>query len=380
LLTPADFTSARQPQYLAVPGSWHRQGDYSVLGYGTYRLRIRLPDTRHGLSIFFPVINSSAKIWINGELVRETGIVAPNARDYKAQLKSTIVSIPKHVAEVELVMQVANFVYFSGGIGAAPQLETTMTLFERVARRNGIENIIAGCLLALFVYQLILFFLYQRAQSYLWLALICLGVAMRALITHGGSFLLPNLFPDVSWDLWKRIEFGCIYAATALFPLYVHDLFPQQAPKKPLAVFVAVAMILCLMVMLTPQPVFGGLLEVCHISLLAGFIYAVYSIGRAWRQGNPDARIIMVGVLVSFPFIFGEILKNSRLVSYDVGFSYLVETGLLVFLLFQVYLLAHHYSKSYKNLEALNQSLEKRVEERAGELRTANTVSSKVSS
>jgi signal transduction histidine kinase len=139
-------------------------------------------------------------------------------------------------------------------------------------------------------------------------------------------------------------------------------------------VFVAWASIMCATVVVTPQHVYGRLLDVCHVGLLFTFIYAVYAIGRAWRAGNQDARVILLGVLSSFPFILGEILQNTALISVNIDFMYLVEMGVLVFLLFQVYLLANHYAKSYRNLELLNQNLEKIVEERTGELRTANTV------
>jgi len=71
--------------------------------------------------------------------------------------------------------------------------------------------------------------------------LICLGVALRAMIVHGGSFLLPNLFPTVDWEFWKKVEFGSVYAIAALFPLYVYDLFPAQAPRKPIWFFVAIS-------------------------------------------------------------------------------------------------------------------------------------------
>jgi signal transduction histidine kinase len=226
----------------------------------------------------------------------------------------------------------------------------------------------------MFIYQIILYSLYQRGKPYLWLALICLGVALRSLIVHGGSFLLPNLLPGVSWEIWKKIEFGSIYAIIAIFPLYVYHLFISHAPKKPVYLFSGVAIILCTVVLFTPQHTYGKFLDVCHIGLLFGFIYAVYSISRAWRAGNPDARTILIGVLCSFPFILGEILQNTALFSINVDFNYLVEMGVLVFLLFQVYLLANHYAKSYRNLELLNQNLEKMVEERTGELRTANTV------
>jgi len=60
----------------------------------------------------------------------------------------------------------------------------------------------------MFFYQVILYFLYQRGKPHLWLSLICLVVALRALIVHGGSFLLPNLFPTIEWEIWKKIEFG----------------------------------------------------------------------------------------------------------------------------------------------------------------------------
>ena len=104
------------------------------------------------------------------------------------------------------------------------------------------------------------------------------------------------------------------------------------------------------------------------------FVYAVYSIVKAWRAGNPDARVIFFGVMASFPFILTEILKNSLFHPVSFGFMYLVELGVLVFLLFQVYLLAHHYAKSYQKLETVNQDLERIVGERTSQLSTANKV------
>ncbi|HEY3430245.1 MAG TPA: sensor histidine kinase, partial [Cyclobacteriaceae bacterium] len=227
---------------------------------------------------------------------------------------------------------------------------------------------------AMFMYQMILYFLYHRGKPHLWLSLICLGVALRALIVHGGSFLLPNLFSDVSWEIWKKIEFGSVYAIVALFPLYVYQLFIEHAPKKPLYVLCGISAGLVLAVLVTPQYTYGPLLEIAHLGLLLGFIYAVYSIGRAWRKGNKDARVIFFGVIASFPFILAEILKNSQFLPFNIGFLYLVEMGVLVFLLFQVYLLANHYAKAYQNLETLNLTLEKTVQERTAELTTANTV------
>lgn len=367
LLTPEEIRKARDVAYITVPGSWHRQGDYPVKGFATLRAKIILPSDQSGLALLFPVISSAARIYINGTLVGETGVVADTEDGYEPALKSTMLPLPKNVSEVEVVVQIANFSYFSSGIAYTPTLGKATDVLAEAGRTNGVQNFFAGALVAMCIYQLIMFFLYHRGRSYLWLALICLGVALRAMTVHGGSFLLPNLFPSVDWEIWKKLEFGSVYGIVALFPLYVYALFKEHAPRKPLVILLGVAGVMLLAVIFTRQYVYGQLLDVAHLALLLCFIYAVYSITSAWRSGNRDARIILFGVIASFPFIFMEILQNSKLTAVKFGLSYLVEIGVLTFLVFQVYLLANHYAEAYSNLENL-------VEERTNELTTANTV------
>lgn len=366
LLTPSDFQTNQYPAYIQVPGSWHRQG-YPTLGCATYRLTIQLSPHHKSVAIYFPVINSAAKIWVNGGLSVTAGLVSLDSKRYQPKLSATTLIIPDHINTVELIVQVANYTYFSSGISNTPQLQRADSLFLDLNRANGVENFFAGSLIAMFFYQVVLYFLYHRGKPYLWLSLICLGVALRALIVHGGSFLLPNLFPSVSWEIWKKIEFGSVYAIISLFPLYVYHLFADHAPKKPILFFVGVSSVLVSVVLFTPQYFYGRLLDVAHLGLLLGFIYAVYSISKAWRSGNEDAKVILLGVLASFPFILTEILKNSILFSLNLNFMYLVEMGVLVFLLFQVYLLSNHYAKAYHNLEKI-------VDERTNQLVTANAV------
>jgi signal transduction histidine kinase len=373
LLSPSDFGMEHKPEYL-YPVAWNRQGNYEALGYGTYRLRLRFSGDQRSVSLYFPIINSAAKIFVNGRMAEQSGIVNADRKLYKARLSSTLVTIPDGVRDVDVIVQVVNYSYFSGGMVRTPILQKTSALFRDRNQFNGIEDFFAGSLMAMFIYQLILYFLYHRGRPYLWLALICLAVAARALVTHGGSFLLPHIFTNVDWEFWKKLEFGSVYAVVAFFPLYVYDLFKEHAPRWPIYLFVTIASVLCTAVVFTPQYVYGLLLDVCHISLLLTFVYAFYSIARAWRKGNTDARVILIGVLTSFPFFVIEILKNSLLYSLNIHFMYLVELGVLVFLLFQVYLLSHHYAKSYQKLETVNQDLEKMVTERTGQLVTANRV------
>jgi two-component system sensor histidine kinase ChiS len=373
LLTPNDFTHDQQPEWLWAY-SWNRQSDHPAVGYATYRVRLKLPQHHRGLTIFILAFNSAGKIWLNNELVLESGTVSSQQESHVPKLGNSVVTIPENLQDVELVIQISNWTYFSGGFAGAPRINTSEAMFAESNRTNGVENFFAGSLIAMFLYQIILYFLYHRGKPHLWLALICLGVALRALIVHGGSFLLPNLFQQIPWEVWKKIEFGSVYLIVALFPLYVYHLFIDHAPKKPLFVLLGISAGIFIPVLFTPQYVYGKLLEVAHLGLLLAFIYAVYSISRAWKGGNKDARIILFGVLSSFPFILAEILKNSQVLPFNIGFMYLVEIGVLVFLLFQVYLLANHYANAYRNLEMMNQNLEKAIVERTKQLVTTNTV------
>lgn len=373
LLTPAQLENISPSAFLRVPGSWHWNGEYPLRGKATYKCKTLLPTDQKGLLLYISIINSASKIWINGELRSTSGELGDHS--YQAELTNNYIPIPDHKDTLEIVIQVANYTYFNSGLVSTPVLGRSSMLIKEKTLRNGIENVFAGSLIAMFIYQFMLFFLYNRGKPNLWLALICLAVAIRSMTLNGGSFLLPNLFPEVPYELWKKIEFGGVYMVVALFPLYVHHLFRSSSSKRVVKFFCIVAIALFLPVIFLPQHQYGQLLDVCHIALVLGFIYAIITIVRAWAiKKNPDSKYIFFGVIASFPFILLEILKNTALVNFDIRFGYLVELGLLVFLIFQVYILARHYANSYKSLEEINQELAQEVQNQTKALVNSNLI------
>lgn len=378
LLSPNRLKDDLPFDSIRVPGSWNRQGDYPALGVATYQCKVLLPKNQYGLSLYIGTINSSAKIWVNGTIRTETGIVSANKKIQKPELRNITINLPENTDTLELIIQVANYSYFSGGISSTPLIGMSTALINKQQKNNGVENVFAGSLIAMFIYQIILYFLYNRGKPNLWLAVICILVALRSMVLNGGSFLLPNLFPIVPFEIWKKIEFGGVYLITAIFPLYIHHLFYSFSSKKAISFFIVAAILLVIPVVFTPQYIYGQLLDVCHVVLVLSFIYAIYTVSKAWIHKNPDAKIIFFGVLASFPFILLEILKNSFLINLNFSLEYLVELGVLVFLLFQAYILARHYANSHKSLEEINRELESEIEERTSELVVSNNIKEKL--
>lgn len=363
----------QEPDPIDVPGSWVDTGHPDV-GYGTYYVKLRLRRKALNHSILFRGISSSARIWINGKLAGELGRSDTDADRYQPKLSSLVATLPNDTLRIDLVIHVANFDYSRGGISVAPVIGPTSSLLHDLNNQSGLENLFIGSLIAMFVYHLTLFFSNRSVKAYLLLALICLAVVLRALVTYKGSQLLPELFPGVSATLWSKVEFFSVYAIVAIFPLYVYHLFPGQSCKKPIPFFAGLAILLCCLVVMAPHLIYSQMLNICHIALIAGFIYSTIVTSRAWKSGNTDARIILYGVLAAFPFVLLEIVQNSQMVHVDSATPYLVEIGVLLFLLFQVYLLANQSAVAFRNLEATNADLEAKVQFRTAALTKENFI------
>jgi len=204
---------------------------------------------------------------MNGKLSDELGVCDVDKKKYKARFGSLLIGVPSDTTTLELVVEVANFNLYIWWDYQNSSVRTNLCSKSRnrCAQRRG--EFFCWLPDSMFIYQIILFFLYQHGKPYLYLGLICLIVALRAMVTHGGSFLLLDLYPQVSMEFWKKLEFFRSMRGGD-FSLYSFYLFPAQAFKKPIPVFIGFSILLCLLVVFTPHEIYYQVLDVCH-----GFAY-----------------------------------------------------------------------------------------------------------
>lgn len=237
---------------------------------------------------------------------------------------------------------------------------------------GGLEIFFTGFFIAIFVYQIILYFLYGRFRPHLWLALICIIFSWPVLMGRSDS-VLYGFLPSPAFENTIEIALACVCAAAILFTLYVRDLFLEYAAWKPVA-FIGIVSVLvcCSMVIPMPGAVRHVLPGIAYLLLLLSYLYAFYIMRGAWKAGRRNIAIFCVGVLLPLPFIIIQVFTRFKPIQLES--AYLMEISVVLFLIFQVYMLIDRQAGSYKKLGISNRQLEKIVAERTGHLVKANSV------
>lgn len=117
LLEPGAFTEDRTVALMhpvTLPGDLTKQ--YNKDGqkndsftYGTLRTTVVVKDLDRRYGIKAPYLSSANKIWVDGELLAQSGQVADHSLKFKAQYKPAEVFFTPLSHEVEIIAQISNF-------------------------------------------------------------------------------------------------------------------------------------------------------------------------------------------------------------------------------------------------------------------------------
>ncbi|SHK90620.1 Signal transduction histidine kinase [Hespellia stercorisuis DSM 15480] len=187
LLTPAQIASTADTssvttyigQFLNL-SAFHRNKD--SYGTATYRLLLHYDGAPATFSLLLPEIYSSSKVYVNGELVGQTGSISP----YQPQIKDLVCSFTL-TEDTELVVQTANYTHYYSGMTFPPVLGSAACMYTM----NAVRMIFYGflCFFSLAIALFTLPFWTQKGSRHHRLSL-CLGVLVL-------SFCVRILYPFI---------------------------------------------------------------------------------------------------------------------------------------------------------------------------------------
>ena len=263
LLSPQQIASGTYTSSSAsIPSKkWSESNpDYPLYGYGTYQLKIKLPENHPPLALENLYFGSAVRIYINDELWLDRGKVGKSPSTTEWSLMNVHESLPNLEGKTDLVItiQVANFKFRDSGIIHQIYLGTAASIIPKI-RRSYIYN--AFTFGGAFFFGLFLIFAYfsgrfQKHLLYLGIVIICFCYRAFSNVRS-----LHYSFPNIDWDFAMRLE----YTSTVIL---VYSLVAFYAAVYPKENYPSINKIF-----FTIEPIFVVLFWICPIAFVFKLIY-----------------------------------------------------------------------------------------------------------
>ncbi|WP_042167140.1 ATP-binding protein [Paenibacillus gorillae] len=391
LLSPEDIQirSARdgnQDRWISLPGSWlgYRLDGQQLngTGFATFRVVIELSeqDRNERLALRLPTIFHAYKLWVNGELLEEVGVVSGDKSGVTPHLETKLVFFQPENDRVELVMQVANFHHKRGGITKYIELGGSDVLSARTNLRIAAEMFITASLLVIGVYHLLLFILRRKDRAPLYFGLFTLLFGIRSLLV--GELLLTQLWPAFPWGLQFKLEYLILCSSGYIITKYFDCIFPNYVSRWFQLGSRIVTSAFCIVVAVAPALIYTKLLLMIGVMVVFHMIYLMVGLARVAMQRMEGALVFLLVSAVALVTVINDFL-------YYNEWSLIGNTsplGLLVFTIAQMLLLSSRFTRAASNeeriarelqaandkLTEMNMNLEQTVQERTQALSAAH--------
>lgn len=391
LLSPEDIQirSTREGihnRWISIPNSWlgYRLDDQRLngTGYATFRVVIELSeqDRNERLALRLPTIFHAYKLWVNGELLAEVGVVGRDKCRVTPNLATKLVFIQPGNDRLELVMQVANFHHMRGGITKYIELGGSDVLTVRTNLNIAAEMFITASLLVIGVYHLLLFILRRKDRAPLYFGLFTLLFGIRSLLV--GELLLTQLWPTFPWELQFKIEYLILCSSGYIITMYSDCIFPNYVSRWFRRGTRIVTSAFCIVVVVTPAIIYTKMLPMIGVMVVLHMVYLMVGLVQAALRRMEGALIFLLVSVVALVTVINDFL-------YYNEWSRIGNTsplGLLVFTIAQMILLSSRFTRAASNeeriarelqdannkLTEMNMNLERIVQERTHALSAAH--------
>lgn len=391
LLSPEDIhirstRDGNNNRLINIPSSWL---DYPLdgqqlngTGFATYRVVIELSeqDRNERLALRLPSIFHAYKLWVNGEVLAEVGVVGQNKGDMTPHLATRLVFFQPENDRVELVMQVSNFHHKRGGITKYIELGGSEVLTVKTNLKIAAEMFITASLLVIGIYHLLLFILRRKDRAQLYFCLFTMMFGIRSLLV--GELLITKLWPAIPWELQFKIEYLVLCSGAYIITMYSECIFPNYVPRWILHGTRIVTAAFCIVIVVTPALIYTKLLPLIGVMVVLTMIYLMVGLVIAAVRRTEGALIFLSVSVVALVTVTTDFL-------YYNGWSPIGNTsplGMLVFTIAQIILLSSRFTRAASNEEKItrelqdannklidmNMNLERTVQERTQALSSAH--------
>lgn len=347
-----------------LPHDWRQSGIHSEHGWYTFNLELNVPPNRLWM-MYVPRITSNILARLNGETIGQGGrLEAPVARNWSRPLSFSIPSgiLRNGVNRFSLyVVPALGSPGYLGPIYLGPQELLTPAYNRNLGLRIGlVESINFSLVLVAF---LILGHWITRPMDklHVWFAAMSLTWAL-----HNLNLVVVEIPVSTrAWETFRHLTLGWF---VVFLVMAMHRYIDEEHPAIERFVIVA-ALIASLLLILMPSDA-AFILYSERFWLNGTAILGAYPAFRVlqawWHSWNPE---YFIGMCAGSPILMAglhDTLRANGLVAREHGFF--IQYTAPIFLLGFTVVLLIRFARALNDSEALNQSLELRVEKKRQQL------------
>lgn len=352
-MTGVDFAgaTAETGSLLYTPGLFLRPGqpppanDGQDAAFGTYSISIAIPNGEYILG--FNSIEYATRVYINGELVDEVGVVADTKEAYTPARAYRHYVVRPQNGSLDLVFHYANFYE---GYGKPPTLY--IGLPNQMINRQVHADFTRFTLMAVYLAAFLLYFgiyLFRRSGAEtMFFAVTCLYMAARE--SFVGEQFLSAFLEDISWDILFIVQYLSIGILVILLFSFTISLFPFVLPKRGARVFY-VACFSFLVVAAFTQTYMPRLSLYVYLGIGAFvMVYILVQITRRLKTLPPDKILSAGGVWLLYMAFFNDMFHLLHLPVGPIGRQAMLQSVMIVFIFIQMIALFLQFMRTEREL------------------------------
>lgn len=377
-------TGQFEANYINVPSNWDKQLVGSRVltgqGYGTYRLVVHTDQPPGSLkALRIPIILNAYKMWVDGKLIASNGIVGTSKEAMVPQNLPQIVLFNTSSQEIEIIIQVSNFMSHQGGIIQNITMGEANTIYTINNRVEIIQYFMLGIVLIIGLYYLLIYLLRKQEKANLYFSLMCLFFSIRTLFV--GSMLFIQWFPDFNWELAIKIEYLAWTLGILAFMAFLYHLYPDKVNKRVVKLVSQIGLGFALLIIILPTIYSSSISIILQMLVLAAAIYTLVLLLQPVLFKNKDTKLLIVGVLL----MAAAVITNMFFVENGLQSEIWLTAGLLMLVFSNSMVLSVRYTEAFEKsktlmlerdimvetMKKMNQDLETKVKLRTAELKNS---------
>lgn len=362
LLSPSEIQPKidKQSTYLTVPGTWKGkiiEGGMDRKGAGTYRLKVLVKDSDEILGLKIRSIRMSQKLFINGKQEGESGVPSTDSEFFKPGNTPYTVFFHSNTPEIEIVLQVSNFNFITGGIVNSIPLGVHADITKVNSIQIGTDIGIILILGMFGAYHLSFFFVGRREKAYLLSGLYLLILSLNNSLY--GEKIFQQLLPRVPFEqVYKMLEISQFIGAIIIIMFYCSVESRLMSTKRmrlvlsPFVLYLASVLVLPYGVHIRAKYLFVAYLGIVMLVIIVRMIY-LYLRSQSETTDRKELFLFIGGAISLLIFFFDVSLYSENVLQTDLVGKF----GVIGFIVFFNIMLAVRFSNTYDKTETLSRQL-----------------------